>query len=680
MPDFQLVTEMTPKGDQPQAIAELTQGLEAGLRRQTLLGVTGSGKTFTMANVIARVQRPTLVVSHNKVLAAQLYREFKDFFPHNAVEYFVSYYDYYQPEAYLPKTDTYIEKDASINEELDRMRLSAATSLFERRDVIVVASVSCIYGLGSPEDYKRLLLRIEAGQTWSRRDILRRLVDQQYERNDTDFHHGTFRVQGDVIDIFPSYRDAPVRIELFGDEVDRIAEIDPITGKVFEPLENVIIYPAKYYVTPEDRLRIAIQRIEAELEARLEELNSQGKLLEAQRLGQRTRFDLEMLREVGYCQGIENYSRHLALREEGERPYCLLDYFPDDLLTFVDESHMMIPQIHGMSGGDRSRKLTLVEHGFRLPSALDNRPLRFDEFDQLLSQVIFVSATPAEYELSISQKVVEQIIRPTGLVDPPVVIRPATGQVDDLIGRIRGRVSRKERVLITTLTKRMAEDLSEYLNELGFRVRYLHFMIDTLERVEILEGLRRGDFDVIVGINLLREGLDLPEVSLVAILDADKEGFLRAERSLIQICGRAARNVGGEVVMYADTVTDSIKRAVDESSRRRNKQLQYNEEHNIEPQTVQKSIRQILDVRTKKKVTAEALALSIFDRLKLEPSNRQRAINELRREMLEAAKNLEFEKAAVIRDKIRELEAALQERESPPKRRLRTKKGSDMFS
>jgi len=679
MRDFQLATGMEPKGDQPQAIGELVRGLEGGMRYQTLLGVTGSGKTFTMANVIAQVQRPTLVISHNKVLAAQLYREFKEFFPNNVVEYFVSYYDYYQPEAYIPRTDTYIEKDASINEELDRMRLSAATSLFERRDVIVVASVSCIYGLGSPEDYKKLLLRVSQGATWNRRDILRRFVEQQYERNDADLHHGTFRVNGDVIDIFPSYRDTPVRIELFGDEVDRVAEFDPITGTVTEELDKVIIYPAKYYVTPEDRLRVAIKRIEDELGDRLEELRKGGKLLEAQRLDQRTRFDLEMLREVGYCQGIENYSRHLSLREAGERPYCLIDYFPDDYLTIVDESHMMIPQIHGMSGGDRSRKTTLVEHGFRLPSALDNRPLRFDEFDSLIKQVVFVSATPADYELSVSEQVVEQIIRPTGLVDPPITLRPATGQVDDLIGRVRKRVEKKERVLVTTLTKRMAEDLSEYLNELGFKVRYLHFMIDTLERVEILEALRKGEFDVLVGINLLREGLDLPEVSLVAILDADKEGFLRAERSLIQICGRAARNVGGEVVMYADTITESIKRAVDESTRRRKKQLAYNEEHNIVPQTIQKSIRQILDVRTKKKVTAEAMALSIYDRLKLEPSNRQRAIRELQKEMLEAAKNLEFEKAAVIRDKIRELEAGLDPEKQPKPRVKRTKKGSELF-
>jgi excinuclease ABC subunit B len=659
---FQLVSRFEPQGDQPQAIERLAQGIEQGLKFQTLVGVTGSGKTFTMANVIARANRPTLVISHNKVLAAQLYAEFREFFPHNAVEYFVSYYDYYQPEAYIPRTDTYIEKDATINDEIDRLRLSATTSLLERRDVIIVASVSAIYGLGRPQDYREMILLLHVGDRSPRHKILHKLVDLQYVRHDIDFYRGTFRVKGDVIDIFPAYEERPVRIELFGDEVERICEFDATTGEILsDSLTRLAIYPAKHYVTPAERVREAIKQIEAELAERLDQLRREDKVLEAQRLEQRTRYDLELLREVGFCQGIENYSRHLDLRQAGERPSCLLDYFPDDYLLFIDESHIMLPQVHGMYGGDFSRKSTLVNYGFRLPSALDNRPLKFEEFIGMIRQAIFVSATPAEYELQASEQVVEQIIRPTGLVDPEVIVRPATGQVDDLIARIRERVARSERVLVTTLTKRMAEDLSGYLGELGIRCRYLHFMIDTIERVDILQGLRTGDFDVLVGVNLLREGLDLPEVSLVAILDADKEGFLRSERSLIQVCGRAARNVNGQVIMYADQMTGSIERALEETRRRREIQEEYNKRHGIEPRTVEKTVRNMLELRSRQKSEAEEIALEVLSPAMQKNKDPKRLIAELKRQMLEAAKNLEFEAAAVLRDKIMELQKEARE-------------------
>jgi excinuclease ABC subunit B len=564
---FQVVSDFAPAGDQPQAIEALVTGLQAGMRDQTLLGATGTGKTFTLAQVIAEVQKPTLVIAHNKTLAAQLCSEFRQFFPNSAVHYFVSYYDYYQPEAYVPQTDTYIEKDASINDEIDRLRHAATSALFERRDVIIVASVSCIYGLGSPEDYVGMTLSLQHGDFRDRDKILRRLVGIQYHRNDVGFTRGTFRVRGDVIEIIPVYNENVMRIELFGDEVDRILELDPITGEILGERDAITVYPANHFVTSEDKMKRAIEAIEEELAEHLMYLRSQGKLLEAQRLEQRTRYDLEMLQEVGYCQGVENYSRHLAGRAPGEAPATLLDYFPNDYLMVIDESHMTIPQIGAMYAGDRSRKETLVEHGFRLPSALDNRPLRFDEFEQRVNQVIYLSATPAKYERQRSQQIVEQIIRPTGLVDPEVVVRPVKGQVDDLIAAIRGVVARGERVLVTTLTIKMAEDLSDYLIDMGLKVKYLHSEIETLERIEIIRGLRLGEFDVLVGINLLREGLDLPEVSLVAILDADKEGFLRSETSLIQTIGRAARNVHGKVIMYADRITDSMRRAIDETNR-----------------------------------------------------------------------------------------------------------------
>ncbi|MDZ7386907.1 MAG: excinuclease ABC subunit UvrB, partial [candidate division KSB1 bacterium] len=595
MSRFELITELEPKGDQPRAIAELTDGILRGQRFQTLLGVTGSGKTFTMAHVIANVNRPTLVISHNKTLAAQLYGEFKGFFPNNAVEYFISYYDYYQPEAYVPQTDTYIEKDTSINEEIDRLRLKATSSLLSRRDVIIVASVSCIYGLGSPEDWQALLVFIERGQHIERDELLSRLVDIHYTRNDIAFGRGTFRVRGDVVELIPAYEEDALRIEMFGDEIEAIYSVDVLTGEVKAELERTAIYPAKHYVTTYPKLEQAIKSIEAELEERLAYFRAHNKLLEAQRLEMRTRYDLEMLRELGYCPGIENYSRHLSGRAPGERPYTLLDYFPKDFLLFIDESHVTIPQIQGMYHGDRSRKETLVEYGFRLPSALDNRPLRFDEFESLINQAVFVSATPAEYELEKCQGVVvEQIIRPTGLVDPEIVVKPVKGQIDDLVKEIRERVARNERTLVTTLTKRMAEDLTDYLAGLGIRVRYLHSEIDALERVEILRDLRLAEFDVLVGINLLREGLDLPEVSLIAVLDADKEGFLRSERSLIQVAGRAARNVAGKVIFYADQITSSMQRAIEETNRRRIIQQKYNEEHGITPTTIYKSVEDVL--------------------------------------------------------------------------------------
>ncbi len=656
---FQVVSDFSPSGDQPQAIDALAAGIEAGMREQTLLGATGTGKTFTLAHVIARVQKPTLVIAHNKTLAAQLCSEFRQFFPHNAVHYFVSYYDYYQPEAYVPQTDTYIEKDASINDEIDRLRHAATSALFERRDVIIVASVSCIYGLGSPEDYVGMTLSLQHGEFRDRDKILRRLVGIRYQRNDIGFTRGTFRVRGDVIEIIPVYNENIIRIELFGDEVDRILEIDPITGEILGELEQVTIYPANHYVTSEEKMKRALVAIEEELQERLAYFRSRGKLLEAQRLEQRTYYDLEMLREVGYCQGIENYSRHLSGRAPGEPPATLLDYFPDDYLMVIDESHMTIPQLRAMYAGDRSRKETLVEHGFRLPSALDNRPLRFDEFEQRINQVIYLSATPGPYERERSQQIVEQIIRPTGLVDPEVVVRPVKGQVDDLIAAIREVVARGERVLVTTLTIKMAEDLTEYLADMGLRVKYLHSEIDTLERIEIVRGLRLGEFDVLVGINLLREGLDLPEVSLVAILDADKEGFLRSETALIQTIGRAARNANGRVIMYADTITDSMRRAIDETNRRRAIQIEYNRRHGITPRTIKKAVQDLaqavgaaeaeIEYKVEKKPAAAGVP----------PEKLADHIKELEKEMYAAAEKLEFERAAELRDQIAELRKEL---------------------
>jgi len=655
---FKLVSDFGPKGDQPQAIDMLSRGVVQGFPHQVLLGVTGSGKTFTMANVIERVQKPTLVISHNKTLAAQLYGEFKELFPDNAVEFFVSYYDYYQPEAYIPSTDTYIEKDTLINEKIDKMRHSATRSLLERNDVIIVASVSCIYGLGSPEAYHGMLLYLEEGMKISREEILSKLVEIQYERNDIDFHRGTFRVRGDVIEVFPAHEESrAVRIELFGDEVDALSEVDPLRGKVLERLEKVPIYPGSHYVTPADLMRRAIQGIREELKERLAWFKSKDRLLEAKRLEQRTNFDLEMLEELGYCQGIENYSRHLTGRKPGEPPPTLLDYYPKDTLLFIDESHVMVPQLVGMYRSDRSRKETLTEYGFRLPSALDNRPLMFEEFQERVRQVIYVSATPADFELKKSQsRVVEQIIRPTGLSDPSITVKPAKTQVDDLLGEIRKRVKKKERVLVTTLTKRMAEDLTEYYADLGIQVKYLHSDIDTLDRVEILRDLRLGKFDVLIGINLLREGLDLPEVSLVAILDADKEGFLRSERSLIQTFGRAARNVNGQVILYADQMTGSMDQAILETNRRRRIQEDYNKVHNITPQTVKKSIRNILSSIYETDYFTVPTAADVKEAY-VPARDIPVVIQRLKTEMKEAAQRLEFERAAELRDKIQRLEA-----------------------
>ncbi len=651
---FKLVSDYKPTGDQPQAIEELVQGLNENLRHQTLLGVTGSGKTFTIANVIAQVQRPTLVIAHNKTLAAQLCSEFKEFFPENAVEYFVSYYDYYQPEAYIPHTDTYIEKDAAINEEIDKLRHSATSALFERRDVIIVASVSCIYGLGSPEEYRKHVLSLRAGGEYSRDQVLRRLVDMQYARNDMDFHRSTFRVRGDVLEVFPAGNsDRAIRIEFFGDEVERITEIDYLTGEILGDRSHVAIFPASHFVTSKELMEQAVKGIEAELEEQLARFRNENKLLEAQRLEQRTRYDLEMMQEMGFCQGIENYSRHLAGRPAGSRPDTLIDYFPKDFLLVVDESHVTLPQVRGMYNGDRSRKTVLVEHGFRLPSALDNRPLVFNEFESLVPQAIYVSATPGPYEEEHSARVAEQIIRPTGLLDPLVVIKPVTGQVDDLMEEIRQRTAMRERVLVTTLTKRMAEDLTDYLREAGIKVRYLHSDIDTLERMAIIRDLRQGEFDVLVGINLLREGLDLPEVSLVAILDADKEGFLRSDRSLIQTMGRAARNVNGRVVMYADQVTDSMQRAVEVTLRRRQLQMEYNERHGIVPKTIKKGIRSVIEA-TK---AAEEGAKYTADKKGLSRDEHTRLLKRLEKEMQAAAKSLEFEQAAYLRDIIIQLKS-----------------------
>jgi excinuclease ABC subunit B len=654
---FRLVSDFEPKGDQPQAIDRLSRGVVQGFPHQVLLGVTGSGKTFTMANVIEKVQKPTLVISHNKTLAAQLYGEFKELFPDNAVEFFVSYYDYYQPEAYIPSTDTYIEKDTLINEEIDKMRHSATRSLLERNDVIIVASVSCIYGLGSPEAYHGMLLYLEEGMKISREEILSKLVEIQYERNDIDFHRGTFRVRGDVIEIFPAHEDSrAVRIELFGDEVETLSEVDPLRGRVLERLDKIPIYPGSHYVTPADRMRRAIQGIREELKERLAWFKSKDRLLEAKRLEQRTNFDLEMLEELGYCQGIENYSRHLTGRKPGEPPPTLLDYYPKDFLLFIDESHVTIPQLVGMYRSDRSRKETLAEYGFRLPSALDNRPLMFEEFQERMKQGIYVSATPADFELKKSQsRVVEQIIRPTGLSDPSITVKPAKTQVDDLLGEIRKRVKKKERVLVTTLTKRMAEDLTEYYADLGIQVKYLHSDIDTLDRVEILRDLRLGKFDVLIGINLLREGLDLPEVSLVAILDADKEGFLRSERSLIQTFGRAARNVNGQVILYADQMTGSMDQAILETNRRRKIQEDYNKVHHIIPETVKKSIRNILSSVYETDYFTVPLAADVKEAY-VPARDIPAVIQKLKTEMKEAAQRLEFERAAELRDKIQRLE------------------------
>ncbi|WP_374718400.1 excinuclease ABC subunit UvrB [Parageobacillus toebii] len=653
---FELVSAYKPQGDQPKAIAKLVEGIRKGVKHQTLLGATGTGKTFTISNVIKEVNKPTLVIAHNKTLAGQLYSELKEFFPNNAVEYFVSYYDYYQPEAYVPQTDTYIEKDASINDEIDKLRHSATSALFERRDVIIVASVSCIYGLGSPEEYRELVVSLRVGMEIERNALLRRLVDIQYERNDIDFQRGTFRVRGDVVEIFPASRDEHcIRVEFFGDEIDRIREVDALTGEIIAEREHVAIFPASHFVTREEKMRLAIENIEKELEERLRELREQGKLLEAQRLEQRTRYDLEMMREMGFCSGIENYSRHLALRPPGSTPYTLLDYFPDDFLIIIDESHVTLPQIRGMYNGDRARKQVLVDHGFRLPSALDNRPLTFEEFEQKINQIIYVSATPGPYELEHSPEVVEQIIRPTGLLDPTIDVRPIEGQIDDLIGEIHERIKRNERTLVTTLTKKMAEDLTDYLKEVGIKVAYLHSEIKTLERIEIIRDLRMGKYDVLVGINLLREGLDIPEVSLVAILDADKEGFLRSERSLIQTIGRAARNANGHVIMYADTITKSMEIAINETKRRRAIQEAYNKKHGIVPQTVKKEIRDVI------RATYAAEEKETYDTKpsygKMTKKEREKLIADLEKEMKEAAKALDFERAAQLRDIIFELKA-----------------------
>ncbi|GGG01178.1 UvrABC system protein B [Paenibacillus albidus] len=652
---FELQSEYTPQGDQPHAIEELLEGIRQGKKEQTLLGATGTGKTFTIAQVISKLNRPTLVIAHNKTLAAQLASEFKEFFPNNSVDYFVSYYDYYQPEAYIPSSDTYIEKDSSINEEIDKLRHSATSSLFERRDVIIVASVSCIYGLGSPQEYGSLLLSLRVGMEKPRNQILSRLVDIQYQRNDINFVRGTFRVRGDVIEIFPaSQGEHAIRVELFGDEVERITEIDVLTGELIGERDHIAIFPASHFVTQEETMRVALVNIERELEERLTVLRDAGKLLEAQRLEQRTRYDIEMMKEVGFCSGIENYSGPLTFREPGATPYTLMDYFPDDMLIVIDESHVTLPQIRAMYNGDRARKTVLVEHGFRLPSALDNRPLKFEEFEEKVKQIVYVSATPGPYELERCETMVQQIIRPTGLLDPIIEVRPTEGQIDDLINEIRDRVERDERVLVTTLTKKMSEDLTDYFKEIGIKVRYMHSDIKTLERMAILRDLRLGTFHVLVGINLLREGLDLPEVSLVAILDADKEGFLRSERSLIQTIGRAARNSEGRVIMYGDRITDSMEKAIGETQRRRTIQIAHNEQHGITPTTINKKVRDIIEA-TK---VAESKADYLSDvGGKMSKKERQSLMQRLEAEMKDAAKNLQFERAAELRDALLELRA-----------------------
>lgn len=661
MDQFKLVSKYKPTGDQPGAIEQLTEGLRENRQFQTLLGVTGSGKTFTMANVIEKFNRPTLIISHNKTLAAQLYGEFKQFFPDNAVEYFISYFDYYQPEAYIPQTDTYIDKDSSINDEIERLRLKASASVMSRRDVIIVASVSCIYGIGSPEDYREMVVFVKKGEQFNRHKIFSELIDIHYTRNDMNPTRGTFRVRGDVIEIYPAYEKYAIRIDTFGDEIEDIAYFDFTTGEVFENVDQVMIFPASHYVSTREKMERAMHTIRAELKEQLEEYRSEGKLLEAQRLEQRTNFDLEMIQEIGYCSGIENYSRHISGRKAGEAPYTLIDFFPEDFLCIIDESHQTVPQLNSMYKGDYSRKKTLVDYGFRLPSALDNRPLKFDEFLKKMNKVIFVSATPSEFEIQQSNGVVvDQIIRPTGLMDPEIEVKPTKGQIDDLIEEIQLRVEKGERVLVLTLTKRMSEDLTDYLQNLNIRAKYLHSEIDSLERVDILRDLRLSEFDVLIGINLLREGLDLPEVSLVAILDADKEGFLRSEVSLLQIAGRAARNINGKVIFYADKITKSIKKTMDETKRRREKQLQYNQEHDISPQTIHKTIDEIMkttsvaDVRGRYKTKRAAREFDYMDRL-----TGKELIEQLKREMESAAQNLEFEKAAQLRDEIRKLKGKL---------------------
>jgi excinuclease ABC subunit B len=653
---FELVSKYKPDGDQPEAIKELIEGIKAGKKHQTLLGATGTGKTFTISNVIKEVKKPTLIIAHNKTLAGQLYSEFKEFFPNNAVEYFVSYYDYYQPEAYVPQTDTFIEKDASINDEIDKLRHSATSSLFEREDVIIIASVSCIYGLGSPEEYREMVLSLRTEMEIERNQLLRRLVDIQYARNDIDFQRGTFRVRGDVVEIFPVSRDEHcIRVEFFGDEIERIREVDALTGEILGDRNHVAIFPASHFVTREEKMRIAIQNIEKELEEQLTKMRDNNKLLEAQRLEQRTRYDLEMMREMGFCSGIENYSRHLTLRPPGSTPYTLLDYFPKDFLLVVDESHVTLPQVRGMFNGDQARKQVLVDHGFRLPSALDNRPLTFTEFEEHVSQAIFVSATPGPYELEHTPQMVEQIIRPTGLLDPLIDVRPIEGQIDDLLGEINERAAKNERVLVTTLTKKMSEDLTDYLKDIGVKVQYMHSEIKTLERIEIIRDLRLGKYDVLVGINLLREGLDIPEVSLVAILDADKEGFLRSERSLIQTIGRAARNANGRVIMYANKQTDSMQKAIEETARRRSLQEEYNRVHGVTPMTIQKDIRDV--IRATQAAEEQEPYMPAKKAVKMTKQEREMLIAKLETEMKEAAKALDFERAAELRDSLLELKA-----------------------
>ena len=661
MPEFRLHAPYQPTGDQPQAIAELVKGFKEGNQCQTLLGVTGSGKTFTMANVIQQLQKPTLVIAHNKTLAAQLYGEFKEMFPENAVEYFVSYYDYYQPEAYVPSSDTYIAKDSSINDEIDKLRLSATMALTERRDVIIVASVSCIYGLGNPVDYQNMVISLRPGMIKDRDEVMAKLIEIQYDRNDMDFHRGTFRVRGDVLEIIPAYEsETAVRVEFFGDEVDRITEIDILTGEIKDELKHVAIFPASHYVVDKENIKRAVNDIEEELEERVKEFKRQDKLLEAQRIAERTNFDIEMLKETGFCSGIENYSRHLAGLAPGQPPYTLIDYFPDDFIMMIDESHKTIPQIGGMYHGDQSRKTTLVDYGFRLPSAKDNRPLNFEEFESKINQVMFVSATPGSYEEEHELLRAEQVIRPTGLLDPEVDVRPVEGQIDDLIGEINKEVAKKNKVLVTTLTKRMAEDLTDYMREVGIRVKYLHSDVDTLERTEIIRDMRLDVFDVLVGINLLREGLDIPEITLVAILDADKEGFLRSETSLIQTIGRAARNSEGHVIMYADTITESMQMAIDETKRRREIQMKYNEEHGITPQTIQKSVRDLISIS--KKVAAEEMRME-KDPESMSARELEKLIGDLTKQMKKAAAELNFEAAAELRDKLMELKKMLHDME-----------------
>lgn len=653
---FKLNSEFDPQGDQPEAIKKIVKGVKEGKRHQTLLGATGTGKTFTMSNVIQQVGKPTLIIAHNKTLAGQLYSEFKEFFPENRVEYFVSYYDYYQPEAYVPSTDTFIEKDASINDEIDQLRHSATSALFERDDVIIIASVSCIYGLGNPEEYKDLVVSVRVGMEMERSELLRKLVDVQYTRNDIDFQRGTFRVRGDVVEIFPASREEMcIRVEFFGDEVDRIREVNYLTGEVIREREHFAIFPASHFVTREEKMKVAIERIEKELEERLKELRDENKLLEAQRLEQRTNYDLEMMREMGFCSGIENYSVHLTLRPPGSTPYTLLDYFGDDWLIMIDESHVTLPQVRGMYNGDRARKQVLVDHGFRLPSALDNRPLKFEEFEEKTNQLVYVSATPGPYEIEHTDEMVEQIIRPTGLLDPKIDVRPTENQIDDLLSEIQDRIDKNERVLVTTLTKKMSEDLTTYMKEAGIKVNYLHSEIKTLERIEIIRDLRMGTYDAIVGINLLREGIDIPEVSLVVILDADKEGFLRSNRSLIQTIGRAARNDRGEVIMYADKITDSMRYAIDETQRRRDIQMAHNEKHGITPQTINKKIHDVISATVESDDTNENKQIEVPK--KMTKKERQKTIENIQKEMKKAAKDLDFEKATELRDMLFELKS-----------------------